>query len=111
MSDTNPQVQGPDALNNEIEHVLRHLIARAEELAGSEDTLLGAGAQLVYSAAGVRYMSLKSEIDQRVHELVTAQALLKAAREQCAPQVQLLLASAETLVAQALAMTETTALN
>lgn len=107
MLEATPDFEQPD-LNHELEQVLRHLVARAHEHDTAGDVLLGVGAQLVYSTAGVRYMSLKSDIDHRVQELVTAIALIRAAQPQCVPEVLVLLTEATRLLELAQTLTAET---
>lgn len=87
--------------NEELENVLRHLIGQAAQVTPAEDMLVGVGAQLVFLNAGVCHMSLKSEIDSRSTELVTALSLLRAAQVEESPHVQALLEQAQTLINRA----------
>lgn len=87
--------------NEELENVLRHLIGQASQITPAEDMLVGVGAQLVFMNAGVCHMSLKSDIDSRNTELVSALSMLRAAQAEESPHVQALLEQAQTLINQA----------
>lgn len=87
----------------ELEQVLRHIIALAQRNAGGPDAdeLLGVGVQLVYAKAGVRFMSIKADLDPRNHELLCAGALVRASSASTPPDLRDVLIRIDQLIAQA----------